>query len=294
MIEAQVVPVSQIVMRGSPYEARIVLSAIDSTKLPKIVVNGTTLSTEAKGRYTVNTSSSGTFPIEGFVEMPNSDGSILRRNFKTEYFVTEPGATIAPTLMNVLYAGIDNPVRIAVPGIPSGSVYPTMSNGALTRKGESLWDARPSAGAIGQEAVITIVAEMTGGRRVQMATTPFRIKMLPDPMPYLEYKDENGNIRKFRGGTIAKRSLMETDGILAAIDDDILNIQFDVQSFELIYPDQFGNMINEPTAGSNFSERQKNYIRGLARGKQFWVNRVKAKGPDGVERQIPPIQVIVN
>ncbi|GAB6394255.1 MAG: gliding motility protein GldM [Bacteroidales bacterium] len=294
LIEAQVVPVSQIVMRGSPYEARIVLSAIDSTKFPTVFVNGDTLGRDAKGRYVVNTSSSGTFPVEGFIEMPNSDGSILHRNFKTEYFVTEPGATVAPTLMNVLYAGIDNPIRIAVPGIPSGNVYPTMSNGSLTRKGESLWDARPSTSAIGQEAMVTIVAEMAGGRRVQMANTPFRIKMLPDPMPYLEYKDQNGTVRKFRGGTIAKRNLMDANGILAAIDDDILNIQFAVQSFELIYPDQFGNMINEPTEGSIFSERQRNYIRGLARGKQFWVNRVKARGPDGVERQIPPIQVIVN
>jgi hypothetical protein len=118
--------------------------------------------------------------------------------------------------------------------------------------------------------------------------------MLPDPMPYIEYKDANGNVRKFRGGSISKRSLMEAGGILAAIDDDILNIQFTVLRFELIYPDSFGNMINEPTEGAAFSERQKNFIRGLTRGKQFWINRVIARGPDGVERSIPPVQVIVN
>jgi gliding motility-associated protein GldM len=294
MVEAQVVPVSQIVMRGSPYEANIVLSAIDSTKRPSIHVNGRTLDAEANGKFTVPTPSTGTFPVEGYIEMPNSDGTLLRRDFRSEYFVTEPGATVAPTMMNVLYAGIENPIRIAVPGIPSGNVYPTISNGRLTRKGESIWDAYPEAGAIGQEAVVTVTAQMAGGQRVEMARTPFRIKMLPDPMPYIEYKDAAGNVRKFRGGTIAKRSLMEAGGILAAIDDDILNIRFTVLRFELIYPDSFGNMINEPTEGSNFSERQKNLIRGMARGKQFWVNRVAARGPDGVERSIPPIQVIVN
>jgi gliding motility-associated protein GldM len=294
MVEAQVVPATQIVMRGTPYEANIVLSAIDSTKRPSIFVNGRMLEAAANGRFVVPTPSTGTFPVEGYIEMPNSDGTVLKRNFKSEYFVTEPTATVAPTMMNVLYAGIENPIRIAVPGIPSGNVFPSISNGRLTKKGESIWDALPASGAVGQEAIVTVTAQMADGRRVEMARTPFRIKMLPDPMPYLEYKDANGNVRKFRGGTIPKRNLMEAGGILAAIDDDILNIQFTVLRFELIYPDSFGNMINEPTEGADFSERQKNFIRGLARGKQFWVNRVVARGPDGVERSIPPIQVIVN
>ncbi|MDR1259729.1 MAG: gliding motility protein GldM [Tannerellaceae bacterium] len=293
-MQAQVVPVSQIVMRGSSYEANIVLSAIDSTKRPSVYINGRMLDAEDNGRFVVPASSTGTFPVEGYIEMPNSDGSILRHDFRSEYFVTEPGATVAPTMMNILYAGINNPIRIAVPGIPSGNVFPSISSGSLSKKGESIWDALPSAGSVGQEAIITVAAQMADGRRVEMARTPFRIKMLPDPMPYIEYKDQNGNVRKFRGGAISKRSLMEAGGILAAIDDDILNIQFTVLRFELIYPDSFGNMINEPTEGGNFSERQKNFIRGLARGKQFWVNRVVARGPDGIERSIPAIQVIVN
>jgi gliding motility-associated protein GldM len=294
MVEAQVVPTTQIVMRGTPYEANIILSAIDSTKRPSVYVNGRMLAAEANGRFVVPTPSTGTFPVEGYIEMPNSDGSVLRRDFRSEYFVTEPTATVAPTLMNILYAGIENPIRIAVPGIPSGNVYPSITNGSLTKQGESIWNARPAAASVGQEAVVSVMAQMADGRRVEMARTPFRIRMLPDPMPYLEYKDANGNVRKFRGGTIAKRSLMEAGGILAAIDDDILNIQFTVLRFELIYPDSFGTMINEPTEGSNFSERQKDFIRGLARGKQFWVNRVVARGPDGIDRAIPPIQVIVN
>ncbi len=291
MIEAQVIPTSQIVMRGSQYRANIVLSAIDSTKRPTVYVNGQKLPEENNGLFTVNTGSTGTFPIKGYVEMPNSDGSILRRDFESEYYVTEPAATVAPTLMNVLYAGIVNPIRIAVPGIPSGSVSATMTNGTLTRNGD-VWDARPNT--VGEEAVVSVSARMADGRSVQMANTSFRVRALPDPLPYIEYKDQNGNTRKFRGGNIAKRSLLESNGILAAIDDDILNIAFTVLRFEITYPDSFGNMINEPTEGGNFSERQKNYIRNLSRGKQFWINRVVARGPDGIERTIPPIEVRVN
>jgi gliding motility-associated protein GldM len=294
MVEAQVVPVTQIVMRGTPYEANIVLSAIDSTKKPAVFVNGSQLGAEANGRFTVPTPSTGTFPVEGYIEMPNSDGTILRRDFKTEYFVTEPGVSVAPTLMNVIYAGIANPIRIAVPGIPSGNVYPSISNATLSKKGESIWDALPSAGSVGKEAIVTVTAQMADGRRVEMGKTTLRVKMLPDPMPYLEYKDANGNTRKFSGGAISKRDLMQAEGILAAIDDGILNIGFTVLRFELTYPDSFGNMLRETTEGTSFSERQKTYIRNQPRGKQFWINRVVTRGPDGIERTISPIQVIIN
>lgn len=223
--------------------------------------------------------------------MPGNDGSVMRHTFESEYFVTEPSATVAPMLMNVLYAGIANPIRIAVPGVPSGNVTATMTNGALVRKGDQ-WEARPSA--VGTDAIVSVNARMADGRNVEMAKTAFRVRALPDPMPYIEYKDQNGNIRKFRGGQISKRSLVEADGILAAIDDDLLNVKFTVQSFELTFYDSMGNVIPEVTQGTSFSARQKDYIRRLARGKRFYITHVVAKGPDGKERTISPIEVIVN
>ena len=154
-------------MRGSQYKANIVLSAVDSTKRPTIYVNGKELPYENKGVFTVNTGAAGTFPIKGYIEMPNSDGSIMRRDFESEYFVTEPTATVAPTLMNVLYAGIANPMRIAVPGVPSGNVTATMTNGTLTRSKDG-WEARPSK--VGTEAVITVNARMADGRNIDRRT----------------------------------------------------------------------------------------------------------------------------
>ena len=290
-IRAQVIPQSQIVMRGSQYQANIVLSAVDSTKRPTIFVNGKELPAENKGLFSVTTGSTGTFPIEGYIEMPNSEGEMAQYPFKSEYFVTEPSATVAPTLMNVLYAGIANPIRIAVPGVPSGNVTASMTNGTLTRKGE-LWEARPSK--VGTEAVITVNARMSDGRSVEMAKTSFRVRALPDPSPYIEYKDENGNVRKFRGGKISKRNLVEAEGILAAIYDDLLNVKYTVLSFELTFFDSMGNAIPEVAQGTNFSQRQKDYIRRLSRGKRFYITNVIAKGPDGIERKISTIEVIVN
>lgn len=290
-ITAQVIPQSQIVMRGSQYRANIVLSAVDSTKRPTIYVNGNELPYDNQGIFSVNTGATGTFPIKGYIELPGSNGSVSRHEFESEYFVTEPSATVAPTLMNVLYAGIANPIRIAVPGVPSGNVTATMTNGTLSRKGD-LWEARPSK--VGTETVVSVQAKMADGRSVEMAKTSFRVRALPDPLPFIEYKDQNGNLRKFKGGMLAKRSLVEADGIQAAIDDDLLNVKYTVLRFELTFFDSMGNAIPEVSDGTNFSQRQKDYIRRLSKGKRFYITRVVAKGPDGVERTIPTIEVIVN
>jgi gliding motility-associated protein GldM len=290
-ITAAVIPQSQNVMRGGSYVAEIALSAVDSTQKPTIVVNGNILPESANGIYRAGASSTGTFPVTGYIEMGRGDGSLLRREFSTLYYVVEPSATIAPTLMNVLYAGYANPVRIAVPGVAGQNISATMTNGTLSRNGE-LWEAKPAK--IGQEAVIVVTARMEDGRTQEMARTTFRVRALPDPLPYLEYTDENGNPKKFRGGRLAKSILINVGKVYAAIDDDLLNISYSVLRFETLFFDAMGNTIPEISDGSAFSDRQKDYIRRLSKGKTFLIRGVVARGPDGVDRTIPPIEVTVN
>jgi hypothetical protein len=88
--------------------------------------------------------------------------------------------------------------------------------------------------------------------------------------------------------------LLSTPGIEAAIDDDLLNVQYRVISFETVIFDSMGNAIPETSDGANFSQRQKNSFRRLSRGKRFYISRVKAIGPDGITRDLAPMEVIVN
>lgn len=290
-INAYVIPESDIVIQGGTYNARIVLSAEDSTKHPNVFVNGKTLAPSANGLFTSGASSVGTFPVEGYIEMISGDGSVMRRNFESSYTVIEPMATIAPTLMNVLYAGIDNEISISVPGIAPQDVSATMTNGTLSRKG-NLWVAKPST--VGQNVALSVSARTANGQTRQLATKEFRVRSLPDPTPYIQYTDANGNPAMFKGGALAKGILMNTGGIKAAIDDGILNIPFQVKSFRTVFFDSMGNAIPEISDGSQFSERQKEQIRRLQRGKYFYISGVKAVGPDGLEREIAVMEVRVN
>ena len=87
---------------------------------------------------------------------------------------------------------------------------------------------------------------------------------------------------------------MQTGGIGAAIDDDMLNVAYRVLSFETVFFDSMGNAIPEVSNGDKFSQRQLDSFRRLSRGKRFYISRVKAVGPDGIERTLAPMEGIVN
>jgi len=290
LVNAFVVPQSRIVMRGTKYSANIVLAAVDTTQRPIVYVNGHQLGNN-KGLYEVGTSKAGNYDYSGWIEVVGRDGSITRRDFKSSYTVIDPLATISATMMNVLYAGINNPISIAVPGVPQSSISATMTNGSLTKSGEG-WIAHPSK--VGAECVISVTAEMDG-QRTNVGSTTFRVRKLPDPMPFIAYKDANGQTNRYKGGKpFSKALLLAAGGVSAAIDDEILNIDYKVVSFETVFFDSMGNAIPEVSNGGSFSERQKSAMKRLQRGKRFYISHVKAVGPDGITRDIAPIEVIVN
>ena len=287
-LNAFVIPDSRIVMRGSKYSAKVVLAAVDTTQRPIITIGNKQIS---NGLYEFVTNKTGVFDYSGILEVPRGDGTIAQHSFKSSYTVIEPAATVSATMMNVLYAGIDNPISISVPGIPTQQVNASMTNGSLSRNGD-LWIAKPSN--VGSDAVITVTATIDG-RSQTVNTTTFRVRKLPNPTPFISYKDASGNADKYSGGKpFSKALLLQAPGIGAAIDDGLLNISFSVLSFETVFFDSMGNAMPEVSDGNNFSARQKEQIKRLSRGKRFYISRIKAKGPDGITRDLSPLEVIVN
>ena len=289
-IEAFVVPDSRIVMRGQKYTARIVMAAVDTMQRPKVYVNGSMLNNN-KGLYEVGTGSVGTFNYSGWIEVTGRDGTVTKREFKSSYTVIEPMASISATMMNVFYAGIDNPVSIAVSGVPQQSIQATMTNGTLVKSGDH-WVAHSSA--IGKECTISVTAELDG-TRTNVGSATFRVRKLPDPTPFIAWRDAQGNTQEYKGGKpFAKSTLLAARGLDAAIDDDLLKKDYRVVSCERVLFDQMGNAMSERSAGANFSDRQRAAMRNMKHGKRFYISRVKATGPDGVTRDISPMEVIVN
>ena len=234
----------------------------------------------------------GDFNLVGYIEMMNAQGELVRRDFQQKYTVVAPSATVSADLMNVLYAGYDNPMSVSVPGVAANQLQVSMTGGTLTPKGDGKYVARPASA--GGEAVFSVVAK-TEGRLQEMGKFSFRVRKLPDPAAFIAYSDGQGGENRFRGGKLSKQVLMNADVLGAAVDDGLLNIPFRVQGFETLFFDRMGNAVPEVSHSAQFTERQKNMFRGLSKGKRFFIRGIKAVGPDGVERTLDAaMEVIIN
>lgn len=284
-LSAFVIPNAQTIVRGDKFSAQIVMAAVDTTQQPQIYIGGHQMNLR-NNTYEIVTGSTGDFTLNGYITMQNGKGDVIRRDFSQKYTVVDPSATVSADLMNVLYAGYTNPISISIPGVPLNKVSATMSGGTLQPVGPGKYIARPSS--VGKDVTITVQSLTTGQAR-QVGQFTFHVRKLPDPTAYILL-----GTNRYRGGGLSKASLMEADGVKAAIDDGLLDIQFKVTGFETVFFDNMGNAVPMASAGSQFSQRQKDAFRGLARNRRFYISRVTAVGPDGISRTLPAsMEVIV-
>lgn len=292
-LAAYCLPEATTLFPGDEFRSRIFMAAIDTTQRPEIYINGNRI--DPNGNYNFRVGGPGEYSFSGYITVPNAAGEMMRREFTQKYNVIAPpsGATVAADMMNVLYAGYNNPVSVSASGISPDKISLTMSGGTLTPNGgNGHYIARPAA--VGQDVTFSVTGIVNGSAQ-QMGTFSFKVRKLPDPTAFIPYKDDKGIVNHFMGGrTFPKATLLNTEGIGAAIDDGLLNISFRVLSFETTFFDNMGNAIPEKSNGDKFSERQRNMFRRLTPGRRFYINRVKAIGPDGIERNLPQaLEVIV-
>ena len=282
-LDAFVIPNSQTIVQGDRFSAHIVMAAIDTTQVPEIFIGGQKVNLP-NNVYEITCARTGDFTLSGYIQTINGNGDPIRRDFEQKYTVVEPSATVSADLTRMLYAGYNNPISVSVPGVPLNKISASMTNGTLTPNGAGKYIARPAK--IGQDAVITVTSTNTG-RPQTMGTFSFRVRKLPDPTPYIDIKDDQGNPSRFKGGNMYKASLVAAGSVGAAIDDGILDIGFRVISFETVFFDNMGNAKPLASDGPNFSSAQKDQFRRLSRGRRFYISRVTAVGPDGIERTLP-------
>ena len=289
-LEAFVIPNSQTIVRGDKFSAHIVMAAVDTTQVPDIYI-GNQKVTLRDNIYERICGSTGDFTLSGHIETVNGNGDKIKRDFSQKYTVVDPSATVSADLMNMLYASYNNPISISVPGVPLNKIQASMSgSGTLQPVGPGKYIAWPTK--IGENVTITVTSTNTG-RPQQMGQFTFRVRKLPDPMPFITMRDEQGNPSRFKGGGMVKGNLMGIDGIGAAIDDGILDITFKVVSFETVFFDNMGNAVPMPSNGPQFSDRQKETFRKLARNRRFYISRVVAVGPDGIQRTLQNTMEII-
>jgi gliding motility-associated protein GldM len=282
-----VIPTSNYVTSGSDYEAKVFISATDTTQSPDIFVGDTKLALDetGKGIYKVKTSSVGPKKWGGIIKLKAPDGSIKEYNFDASYVVGEPNLIVSNTAMNVMYAGIKNPVDVSVPSISPDKIKIRVVNGTMTTekvknsKGENFkgtWAVIPNA--VGQNVQVIVTADING-KPVQYPPYDSRVKPIPPPIAVFGGKST---------GSIARATAAAQQGVFAILPDFDYDLQYQITGYSVLFSDK-GNDYEEICTGSNLTAKQKDLISRLTRGKNLIIKDIKALGPDGKTKDLQPI-----
>jgi len=296
-IEAKVMPKTNYLFTGDPYEAEVIVAAYDTSRSPNVYLLGgvdslpvsqkaqATLISSQNGRmnFKFPTTSVGLKKYAGFVSVFDGSGNEKTYHFKNEYFVAQPSLTVSATNMNVLYIGVNNPLSISVSGIPAENIFPTISSGTLKKSiGKGGWTVSVPTGC--KETTISVSVKTEGGMK-GMGSESFRVKKLPDPVPFIANKKE---------GFISRKNLIDAGKIIASMPDDFeFDYTFQIMSFKMTMQRGF-NVYHYESKSSKLTDEMIKQIANTNRGQGLIFEEIVARGPDGSDRVLSPLFISLN
>ncbi len=294
-LEPAVIAPTNYIMEGDSFRADVFLAAYDSTKAPQIFI-GSKLDSLGNNKYEITSEDKmelkvvdgmgkiairrpvGAHTWSGIINYQAPGGVTLQFPFKTSFTVAVPSLVVSPDKMNVFYRGVTNPVSISVAGVPSDKITPSITNGSISKNG-SHWDVKVGRG---NEAVVSVTAEMADGSKTNMGNIKFRVKRIPDPVPYVA--GETG------ASTITKAKIGGVSTVQARMDNFDFDIKVDVQSY--IFSMALGDvLVEEKINGKRLTPQVKDLIKKARRGNKIYFEKIKCKMPDGTIRELPPVSL---
>lgn len=295
---AKVIPKSNYILLGEKYQAEIFVAAYDSTQdlHAYYILNADKISTQNEknaipilgqngiANLILPANSVGQKKYAGVVNVLTPQGDTNKYYFNEEFTVAPPSATVSPTAMNVFYIGLDNPVRISVPGISDNKVRVMMDNGTIKSKanGEYIVNVTEQG-----RSTIKVMAEMDGKIKL-MDEFVFRNKLVPPPYALVAGKEKLGS------GRINKSEIEAYPYVLAKLEDFIFEgVQYTVTSFRFS-ADVSGLLQEAKIDGNKLNEKALRIIKYSRKNTRIFFDNIEAKGPDGRIINLPDVILTLN
>jgi len=166
--------------------------------------------------------------------------------------------TISADRMNILYAGIPNPVTVAASFAPEKLRF---SWGGATAKalGNGRYDIFVPDSFVGKEITFALAAETEGGKTQKLGSTTFRVKSLPEPSVHIGL-----NITE---GRQSKEVLLKNPFITAIVSPDFnYGLRWEVLSYKVIFIINGDEEAPISVSGARFSELVLNKIKDAPSG----------------------------
>jgi hypothetical protein len=272
-VGAKVFAESSYILSGQKYRAQAMVTAWQNTQTTaRVRLDGgpeKEYASNSQGvidlEYNVGV---GTHRYNGVIPMLNpKTNEIEDYPFEGVFTVAPPAVSVSATKMNVVYAGIDNP--IAIGGGVGGEISATASGANLTRTGNGTYNLR----VVGNPSEVVVNVSSQGSN---LGGMKFRVKELPKP---------TAKIDNVVDGKVTKSALLAANCVRAEMKDfDFDGVHYDVVGYTVKYKTKAGTVKEEKVNGSKFSETLKSVFNSANTGDLFMFTAIRVKGNDNKEK----------
>ena len=301
------IPLSNYILRGDTVRASIFLAAFDRTKKPEVYIDPNKwdgkdstdldyvglgiepLAVNEQGQGLLAMSSKGMtlgqYQYKGVIRYQGAEGDMQSQQFFTPTFtIAEAALVVSPTKMNVFYRGVPNPVEISVPGVANNKLRVSISNGhRIKKQQDGTYIVDPGTSTANKEAVISVKGEMADGSINNLGSSNFRVKRIPDPVPFWAGKKPSDR-------TITKNEVLSFAPLAGKMDNFDFDVKVLVKSFTIrLSKDGTFKELNSPN--NRITSDMKALLNRVKRGNTIYFEDIMVGMPDGTERRVASLKL---
>ncbi len=300
-MEAKLVAKQLYVQQGESFEAKVFLGA-SSTKFTtdnlqfvlgdvdtatgKLAPNAIVLPVEnGSAGIRLPGSALGHQAIKGWIRLRDGTGTYKYFKYESEYIVAPSAVAISADKMNVLYAGVDNPLSVSAAGVAPGDLEVRIEGGnaKLIPGANGTYSVKVSAGS---NATVTVFQRTPDGLKKQGAAKVFRVKRLPNPPVKILGKtvDASAEMTQVEARSITQLGLDLSNFDFAA--------PFKVLSFSVTMGGGGNGFQFFKCEGSSFTPQAIDALRRIKKGSKIYIEDIIVDAPDA-KRELPLVKIAV-
>ncbi|MEZ7836542.1 MAG: GldM family protein, partial [Flavobacteriales bacterium] len=221
----------------------------------------------------------------GVIRYQGAEGDMQSQQFLTPTFtIAEAALVVSPTKMNVFYRGVPNPVEISVPGVANNKLRVSISNGhRIKKQQDGTYIVDPGTSTANKEAVISVKGEMADGSISNLGSSIFRVKRIPDPVPFWAGKKPSDR-------TITKNEVLSFAPLAGKMDNFDFDVKVLVKSFTIrLSKDGTFKELNSPN--NRITSDMKALLNRVKRGNTIYFEDIIVGMPDGTERMVASLKL---
>jgi gliding motility-associated protein GldM len=232
-------------------------------------------------KFSMTAGSAGEQSISGTVSTTTSTGEKKTYPFTQKFTVaTRPDhvPVVSADKMNVFYIGVDNPISCSITGIRSDQMNVSISGGGgnAQSKGAGAYVVRVTSPG---KAQVNLSGKSKDGKPVS-GSKEFRVKYIPDPTPVIGGKN---------GGAMGTGEWKAQLGVVAELKDFDFDAKFNVTGFDMTLSQKNADLQTCQNSGAKFNGSCATLQQGAKVNSVYYLDNIKAVGPDGRSRNLGTI-----